>query len=358
MKKSIDNKVLLNRDVMNVFPKVELHRHIEGSFHLETLFKIAKRNNIDVPKKFEDFIELVQFPKNHKPDFALFLSKFRNDWYRSFKDVEDIIYSSVYAFKQENIFFIELRFSPEHFSLQNDFNRIEITKLILDTANAAAKDANFKIKFLVTLNRNKQKQEDMLTLYKKIINTGFNDIIGFDLAGNEEWNPAEEFIDIFSQIHKDNKIGITIHAGEVTPPEQIWKAIEKLHAKRIGHGTSAIKDAKLQAKLIKEKIYLEQCPVSNHYTSSWIDTATHPFKQLNERGVLVTLNSDDPTIQNANLTDDFITAVKYFGVDCEMLKQLNIRCIEGSFISASEQKKYISQYEAKYKEFVHTFYTE
>ncbi len=355
MKKSISNSVLLNRDVMNVFPKVELHRHIEGSFHLETLFKIAKRNNLDVPKNFDDFVELAQFPKNHKPDFALFLSKFRSDWYRSFRDVEDIIYSSVYAFKQENIFFIELRFSPEHFSLQNDFDRVEITKLILNTANAAAKDAGFAIKFLVTLNRNKQKQEEMLALYKKIIHAGFDDIVGFDLAGNEEWNPAEEFIDLFSQIHKENKIGITIHAGEVTPAEQIWKAIDKLHAKRIGHGTSAIKDEKLQTKLIKEKIYLEQCPVSNHYTGSWIDTPSHPFKVLHEKGVLVTLNSDDPTIQNANLTDDFIAAVKYFGIDCEDLKKLNIRCIKGSFISDSEQKKYISQYEAKYKHFIHEF---
>lgn len=348
---SMNNELLLKREVMDTFPKVELHRHIEGSFHLETLYTIARRNNLDIPESFVDFIDLVQFPKNHKPDFALFLSKFRTDWYRNYKDIEDIIYHSVLNFKKENLFFLELRFSPEHFCLHNDFNRIEVTKLILSAANNAAKEIGLKIKYLITLNRNKQNQHEMLALYRKIIDAGFNEIIGFDLAGNEEWNPAEEFIDLFSQIHRENKIGITIHAGEVTPPEQIWKAVDKLHAKRIGHGTAAIKDLSLQEKLKKEKIYLEQCPVSNYFTGSWIDTPSHPFKNLYKDGVLVTLNSDDPTIQDTNLTDDYIAAIKYFDINVEDLKKLNIRSLEASFMSDREKRVYISEYEKRYATF-------
>ncbi len=348
----VSNEMLLKREVMEKFPKIELHRHIEGSFHLETLYKVAKRNNISVPDTFEGFVETAQFPKNHKPDFALFLSKFRNDWYRNYKDIEEIIYSSVYNFKQENLFFLELRFSPEHFCLENDFDRVEVTKLILDTAKQAAKDIDLKIAFLVTLNRNKQKQEEMLALYNKIIEAGFDDIVGFDLAGNEEWNPAEEFVDLFAQIHKEKKIGITIHAGEVTSPDQIWKAIDLLHATRVGHGTNSIQDKKLQEALKERNIYLEQCPVSNYYTGSWVDTPTHPFKELNENGVKVTINSDDPTIQNANLIDDFITAIKYYGINFESLKDLNLRCLEGSFISSETKKMYKEEYEKRIQAFL------
>ncbi len=183
----------------------------------------------------------------------------------------------------------------------------------------------------------------MLELYKKLSSAGFTDIIGYDLAGDEILNPPEEFKNLFSVIHSDG-VGITIHAGEVTPPEQIWKAIDMLHAKRIGHGTTAIKDEELQKELIARKIYLEQCPVSNYFTASWKDTPLHPFKQLNKKGILVTLNSDDPTVQNTTLTDDFITAMQFYDVSVDDLVELNLRSVEGSFVSEEQKQDIKSSY--------------
>lgn len=349
----MNKKKILNKERIEVFPKVELHRHIEGSFCLKTIFKIAQKNNVEgVSDNFDEFVKNAQFPKNHKPDFKLFLSKFRNDWYRSFEDVYDVIYNSVLGFKKENLFFIELRFSPEHFALFNNFDRIETTKIILEAAKKAAKEIGTIIKFLITFNRNKQTQQEMSALYKKIVHEGFNDIIGMDLAGDEILNPPHEFVDFFDEIHADG-VGITIHAGEVTNPEQIWLAINDLHAQRIGHGTKCVEDEKLVEELVKRNILLEQCPVSNSLTGAWEDVKTHPFKDLNKQNVLVTLNSDDPTVQNTTLGDDFIAAIKYFDIDYKALVDLNIRSLQGSF--ASNKIQIISDYKAAVKEFEKNF---
>lgn len=345
----MDLNILLQQNVMQLFPKVELHRHLEGSFCLDTLYEIAVKNNIpNISREINKFKADAQFPKNHKPDFKLFLSKFRNDWYRSYEDIYKLVYNSVKQFKDEALYFIELRFSPEHFALYNDFNRIEITKIIVDSSKKAANEANIKINFIITFNRNKQTQQQMLDLYKNLYSHGLSEIGGIDLAGDETVNPPEEFTDFFDAVHSDG-IGITIHAGEVTPPKQIWAAIDLLHADRVGHGTMSIKDRKLQDELIKRKIILEQCPVSNYYTGSCVDTPNHPFKMLYKRGVLVTLNSDDPTIQNATLTDDFITAVKYFDIDYQKLLDLNIRSLQGSFVD--KKNALIKGYNIKIKEF-------
>ncbi len=350
----INRKTLSTYDVMNIFPKVELHRHIEGSFDIPTLFEISNKNGIDAPRDFEEFQQAVQFPKNRPPDFKVFLSKFRSDWYRDFGDVEKLIYKSVCNFKKESIHYIELRFSPEHFANFNNFERIDVCKALIASSNQAAKENDFGIKYLITFNRNKQTVDEMLSLYKKIAQAGLVDIVGYDLAGDELLNPAEEFKLLFDTIKSDKHAGITIHAGEVTPPEQIWAAIEKLHAQRIGHGTTSIRDEKLQRELIDRKIYLEQCPVSNYFTGSWVDTPLHPFKQLNDAGVLVTLNSDDPTIQNTNLTDDFIAAVRFYGQDIDSLVNLNVRSLNASFVGTETKKNLIAGYREKVKLFQET----
>ncbi len=124
-------KEICNTKTMNLFPKVELHRHLEGCFDVPTLFEVAKKNNIDAPRDYKDFIGSVQFPEDHEPDFKVFLSKFRNDWYRDFDDIKNITYNSVLNFSKESMHFIELRFSPEHFAFVNNFDRIDVAKIII-----------------------------------------------------------------------------------------------------------------------------------------------------------------------------------------------------------------------------------
>jgi adenosine deaminase len=348
-------KDLLDKEIVKEFPKVELHRHLEGTFPVEKLYQLSMQNNLERPTDFEEFKKEVQFPKDSSPDFLTFLTKFRNDWYRSLDDVYFIAYNSVKELVSDGLFYCELRFSPEHFALENDFDRTEVTKLIVEAGNKAASETGLKIRYLLTFNRSKQTSKEMIDLYNRLKVLGIEEIVGIDLAGDEINFPPDMFRDFFDLIAADGFYKATIHAGEVSPSAQIWEAIRNLHAARIGHGTSTIEDPALQELLKVERIALELCITSNYQTGSWADERNHPIGELYRRGVPVTLNSDDPFIQNTDLTDDYIKAVDYFDFTFQDLVNLNLTAIEASFLE--EQKisalkaEYLKKVEAYRKKF-------
>lgn len=339
-----------NKTIMRAFPKVELHRHLEGAFYLPTLHRIAMTNALPYSTALDAFKKEVQFPRDSEPDFLKFLSKFKNDWYRSHQDVYDVAHDSVLDFVSDGLFYIELRFSPEHFALQNNFDRMEITRLVIQASNDAAKEIGLHIRYLITFNRAKQDQHEMLALYRKIRGLEIPEIVGIDLAGDETGFPPKLFTDFFTSVKEDGIYGTTIHAGEVSPSEQIWDSIDHLHASRIGHGTSSVDDPKLQKELIARSVVLEQCITSNYQTGSWVDEPNHPLGRLYRAGVPVTINSDDPTIQDTDLTDDYMKACTYFDLDIEDLIKLNLTALEGSFLPAKDKESlktaYIKQVEA------------
>ena len=344
-----------NKVIMKEFPKVELHRHLEGTFHLPTLHRIAMQNGLPYTDDMDAFKSAVQFPKDSEPDFLTFLSKFKNDWYRSHQDVHDIVYDSVRHFSDDGLFYIELRFSPEHFAFHNDFDRMEITRIVIDAANAAAAEANVLIRYLVTFNRGKQNQYEMIDLYRTIRGLAIPEIVGIDLAGDETQYPPDQFTEFFRTVKEDGVYGTTIHAGEVSPAEQVWESIDRLHAGRIGHGTSTIDDEALQKRLIDEGIVLEQCITSNYQTGSWVDEQNHPLGRLYRSGVPVTINSDDPTIQDTDLTDDYIKACSYFDLSFDDLEKLNLIAIEGAFLPDREKSELRKKYLAAVKQFKDRF---
>ncbi len=336
-------QVLLDKEVLRAFPKVELHRHLEGTFFLPALFEMSKRNKIDLPTDFQQFQKAVQFPKDSDPDFLKFLSKFKNDWYRSLDDVYDITYQSTKDFAQDGLFYIELRFSPEHFAIHNGFDRKDVTKIIVEAGNRASAETGVRITYLITFNRGKQPQDEMLRLYRMIRDLGLDGIVGLDLAGDEINFPGSLFQKFFDTVHSDGVYKCTIHAGEVTPAAQIWTAIDKLHAGRIGHGTSAIQDSALQDELRDRHIVLEQCITSNYQTGSWSDEENHPLGRLLRLGVPVSINSDDPSIQDTDLTDDYVKTVQYFGFGVDELIESNINAIGGLFVRDETERDTIRQ---------------
>jgi adenosine deaminase len=342
---------LMQKPVMKRFPKLELHRHLEGTFPVEKLHQLSLKNNLERPRDFVTFKNEVQFPKDSSPDFLTFLTKFRNDWYRSLDDVYFITYHSVRELIHEGLCYCELRFSPEHFALENDFDRAEVTKLIVQAGNTAAKEVGLEIRYLLTFNRSKQTSAEMIELYNRLKRLDIAEIVGIDLAGDEINYPPEQFLDFFALVESDGLYKSTIHAGEVTPSGQIWEAIRDLHADRIGHGTSTIDDEALQEYLKQQGIALELCITSNYQTGSWEDERTHPIGALFRNGVPVTLNSDDPFIQNTDLTDDYMKAVEYFGFDVQDLIQLNLNAVAASFLPEQERTRLRSGYLARVEDF-------
>ncbi len=333
-----------DRTILTELPKIEVHRHLEGTFPIESLFRMAIKNELDVPKDLDSFKKAFQFPKDHEPDFLLFLSKFKKFWYKSMEDVAGIAYDSVKSFADDGLHYIELRFNPLHFTELTGLDPREVTKTIIDSSDSAAAEINLEIRYLLTFNRSVQTASEMLQTYKELHDVDLTKVVGIDLAGDEINYPPEMFPEFFDIVKKDDRFGIDIHAGEVTDSKNMWVSIKQLHADRIGHGVAAFNDPEIQKFLKEKKIFLAQCITSNYQTGAWKDESTHPMKPLSEAGVPVTIASDDPTIQDSLLIDDYEKAVSNFGWTVEDLIESNLKSVEGCFLSAREKENLTLSY--------------
>jgi len=333
-----------DRNILTELPKIEVHRHLEGTYPIESLFRMAQKNKLDVPSDLESFKRAFQFPKDHEPDFLLFLSKFKKFWYKSMDDVAGIAYDSVKSFADEGLHYIELRFNPLHFTELTGFDPKDVTRKIIDSSNAAAAEINLEIRYLLTFNRSVQTAAEMLQTYRTLLEIDLSGVVGIDLAGDEINYPPELFPDFFDVIKKDGQFKIDIHAGEVTDSKNMWVSIDQLHTDRIGHGVAAIKDEKLQQVLKEKNIFLAQCITSNYQTGAWKDEKSHPIKPLTDAGVPITLASDDPTIQDSLLVDDYEKAVSNFGWSVEDLINSNMKSIDSCFLSNQEKSALTASY--------------
>jgi len=337
-------KIRPDKNILSKLPKIEVHRHLEGTYPIESLFRMAQKNELDVPADLESFKKAFQFPKNHEPDFLLFLSKFKKFWYKSIEDVAGIAYDSVKSFKEDGLHYIELRFNPLHFTELTGLNPKNVTKSIIDSSNAAASEIGLEIRYLLTFNRSVQTASEMLKTYKNLLEIDLTGVVGIDLAGDEINYPPEMFPEFFDVVKKDGYFKIDIHAGEVTDSQNMWVSIDQLHTDRIGHGVAAVNDKKLQAFLKKNNIFLAQCITSNYQTGAWKDEKTHPIKPLTEAGVPITLASDDPTIQDSLLIDDYEKAIDYFDWDINSLIESNIKSVDACFLTEPEKSDLLNSY--------------
>jgi adenosine deaminase len=165
--------------------------------------------------------------------------------------------------------------------------------------------------------------------------------LAVDLADNEEGFEPKPFAPFFQKAKKAG-LHVTIHSGEAPNPQAgqwIIDSIDILGAERIGHGIQAIQSEAVMKKLIQDQIVLEVCPYSNYLTQAFPTYEAHPLKKLIERGVLTTLNSDDPGMFASTLTDDYMIAHQYQKLDLNDFKKCNEVAYKHSFISEKEKSR-------------------
>ena len=169
------------------------------------------------------------------------------------------------------------------------------------------------------------------------------DIIGIGLGGAESKGPAKDFAPVYEQAIKDG-FKVVAHAGEDVGPESIWDAINFLHVQRIGHGVTAIQDEKLMEELVKTQLPVEICITSNTFTKKIVKEAKdHPIRQFFDKGMLVTVNTDDPVFFKTTLLDELWICHKNLKFTMEEIKKLIENSFEASFLSAEEKKVYIAE---------------
>ena len=318
---------------LNGLPKIELHLHIEGTLEPELLFKLAKRNSIQLPfnsvnevKKAYQFSNLQDFLDIYYQGAEVLLHK---------QDFYDLTWAYLLMCKQQNVMHVEPFFDPQTHTVRG----VPFETIVSGIAEALA-DGKAKLgitsRLIMCFLRHLSEESAIETLKSS---EQFTDVIyGVGLDSAEMGNPPEKFINVFSKA-KGMGYKLVAHAGEEGPASYIWSSLDVLNVQRIDHGIRAIDDPDLMLRLIESQIPLTICPLSNVKLRVFDNMASHTILDMLDLGVCVTVNSDDPSYFGGYMTENFLALYDSLELSRDQAIRLINNSIDASFAEGSRKKE-------------------
>jgi len=327
------------RQFLQGLPKIDLHRHLEGCLRLETVVELAREHGVNLPSyDIEQLRPLVQVTYD-PPDFDRYLAKFHilRRIYSAREAIERVAYEAVADAAADNVRYLELRFSPSAQAAAHGFSFADTTDWVITSVQRAQRDFDIVVRLIIALVRH-----DPLEWAEEITEIAIarqtDGVVGFDLTGQAEKYPAGPFTRLFKMARAAG-LNITVHAGEATGPETVAEAITALGAQRIGHGIRAVEDSLVCQMLRKEGITLEVCPTSNIQTGAVMSFWRHPLRDLYHMGVPVTVNTDNTSVSDTTLTDEYVVAMLGVGIKLLELREMLMNAVEAAFLPDDEKEK-------------------
>ena len=305
--------------------KIELHVHLDGSIRPTTISELL---DISLEKaiKLSTVSNKTNSLKEYldKFDIPLKIMQTKENLVRVSKELAEDL-------QNDNVIYAEIRFAPNK-HLEQGLTLDEVITSILK----GLREVPIKTNLILCMMRGDsyEKNYEIIKYAQKYLKQG---VVGIDLAGNESAYPVNDYKELFD-IAKKEDIPFTIHAGEADGALSIINAIN-LGAKRIGHGVHAI-ESEEALNLIKEKdITLEVCPKSNLDTNIYNKIEEHPIKKLFDKGIKVTLNTDNRTVSNITLNETYEELKDTFKFTDEDFIRMNKNAIECAFINETEKQE-------------------
>ena len=325
-------------------PKIELHVHLEGAIPMDTLFGLIRSSRMD--SSVRDMADLEK--KMTYRDFAHFIETWiwKNQFIHQESDFEKIGYDVLKDLHRQNVRYVEAFYSPGDFSKQG-LSVKGITSSLIRAARRATKDFGIQSRLIIDLVRDDGPDVGMERLNEVTPFLG-NGVVGIGLGGSEPEYPAGAWAGIYKEA-KRRGFRLTAHAGEAAGPESVWAALNDLKVERIGHGVRAGEDPRLISYLSEKQIPLEMCITSNLKTGVVPDLKAHPIVDYFKRDLLVTVNSDDPTLFNTSITQEYVTLIDGLDFTLDDLKKLSLNAIKASFMETSEKEGFRSRFETEWK---------
>jgi adenosine deaminase len=312
-------------------PKVELHRHLEGSLRVPTMMEIVRAHDLDV-KNTGYLRPLVQVEHEDPYTFENFLSKFGTLrlFYKSPDIIKRITWEAIEDAAQDNVRYLELRFTPVALSRAEGFPMAQVVDWVIESVKEASAKFEILVRLIISINRHEStaQAEKVLEIALERKDRG---IVGIDLAGNEKEFSAKPFQDLFS-IARQQGLSITIHAGEWGGAENVRQAIESLGADRIGHGIRILEDPDTVALARERGTLFEVCVTSNHHSGAVETLLDHPIRRMIQEGLNVSINTDDPSISRISLSTEYQTIHEQFGIPIKVLAERVQAAVKGAFI--------------------------
>jgi adenosine deaminase len=330
-------------------PKVDLHRHLEGSLRFSTLRELARAQALDLPPTTE-LRSLVQIQAGEPLTFENFLSKFTTLrlFYRSGDIIRRITREAIADAAADEVVYLELRFTPVALSRAQDFPLSQVMDWVIEGTHNTQDELGITTRLIASINRHESPAlaAQVANLAAERMQAG---IVGLDLAGNEADFPADPFIEIFKNA-KRNGLHTTIHAGEWGSGDHIAQAISHFEADRIGHGIRILESLPSIDLALHENTPLEVCITSNYQSGAVALTDHHPIMRMGELGLNVTINSDDPGISQITLGDEYRYTCETMGWSISALQERVIAAAKSAFLPETERQALVQKLEARFSE--------
>jgi adenosine deaminase len=318
-------------------PFIDLHRHLDGSLRLETILDLGRRHCVPLPAwDVEGLRPHVQITEP-QPGVMAFIARFR--WMTAVlvnpEACRRVAYENVEDARAEGIDYLELRFSPCFMAEPNGLEPEVVVEAVVDGVAAGARDTGVRTNLIGILSRTygpaiAGRELDALLRHRE-------HLVALDLAGDEVAWPAHHFVPHLKRA-RDAGLAITVHAGEADGAASVWAALRDLGATRIGHAVRAADDPALLDHMAAHRVGIEANLTSNVQTSTVRDYASHPLRGFLERGLLATLNTDDPGISGIDLPHEYRVAAPAAGLSPAQIRQAQVNALEIAFLAPEEKR--------------------
>ncbi|NJC21626.1 adenosine deaminase [Arthrobacter pigmenti] len=322
---------------MSLLPTAELHLHIEGTLEPELILALAERNGIELPyANLEDLRAQYQFTD---------LQSFLNLYYENMavlqteQDFADMTRAYLRRAAAAGVRHAEVMMDPQaHLS-----RGITLETCVNGVASAlATSEEQFGVSTeLIAAFLRDEPAEEALAVLENLLAMDAP-IIGIGLDSAEVGNPPRDFVALYERAHAAG-LKCIAHAGEEGPPEYIREALDLLKVARIDHGIRCLEDENLVERLVEDQTPLTVCPLSNVRLRT-VDTLTdHPLPQMLERGLNVSVNSDDPAYFGGYMDENFNQLQGTFAFDANQLAQLARNSVRSAFITDARRRELLAE---------------
>lgn len=326
-------------------PLTDLHRHLDGNIRAQTILDLGRQFNLSLPANtLETLRPHVQVVET-APDLVSFLQKL--DWgVKVLGDLEAcrrVAWENIEDAARNGLHYVELRFSPGYMAMSHNLPVAGVVEAVIEGVRQGCRDFGVEARLIGIMSRTFGEAACEAELNALLAHR--DSITALDLAGDELGFPGSLFLNHFNRA-RDAGWRITVHAGEAAGPESIWQAIRELGAERIGHGVKAVEDPALMDFLAEHKIGIESCLTSNIQTSTVATLDKHPLIAFLDRGVLATINTDDPAVQGIDIIHEYNVAAPQAGLSAAQIRTAQENGLKIAFLSEAEKQALIAKVKA------------
>jgi len=314
------------KQLIQALPKAELHIHIEGSLEPEMMFELAQRNGVELPyqdvaaiRAAYEFNCLQDFLDLYYQGMSVLLTQ---------QDFHDLTWAYLQRCRDDNVVHTEIFFDPQgHTDRGVAFETV--FEGIWSALQRGEKELGISSCIIMCFLRHLDEDAALATLAQA--EPFIDRIEGVGLDSSELGHPPDKFLAVFRRAG-DAGLKRVAHAGEEGPPDYVYQALDVLQVDRIDHGNRALEDSVLVDRLVAEQIPLTVCPQSNLRLAVVADMKDHPIRQMLQRGLKATVNSDDPAYFGGYVNDNFNALVDAVGLNRDEILSLVRNSFEASFL--------------------------